>query len=129
MHLTIPKAFIRYVGNSLHPTDYTRSDVWVQRMKYWLDHGLQELYFFMHMHDEATSPELTVYLVDKLNKECGLNLIKPKFIEEHQPKRIFKKDCLINLLHIAHPILLYISGFVRFLPHFPISCSAACCKF
>lgn len=81
MHLTIPKAFIRYVGNSLHPTDYTRTDVWVQRMKYWLDHGLEELYFFMHMHDEATSPELTVYLIDKVNKECGLNLIKPKFLD------------------------------------------------
>ena len=82
MYLTIPKVFIRYVGNSLHPTDFTRSDVWVQRMKYWLDHGLQELYFFMHMHDEATSPELTVYLVDKLNKDCGLDLIKPKFVVE-----------------------------------------------
>ena len=91
MRLTIPKAFIRYVGNSLHPTDYTRSDVWVQRMKYWLDHGLRELYFFMHMHDEATSPELTVYLVDKLNKECGLNLIKPTFIEAEPPKKNIQK--------------------------------------
>ncbi|HET6993490.1 MAG TPA: DUF72 domain-containing protein [Chitinophagaceae bacterium] len=81
MRLTVPKAFIRYVGNSLHPSDYIRMDAWVQRLKYWLDNGLQELYFFMHMHDEADSPELTVYLVDKMNKECGLNLIKPKFIE------------------------------------------------
>ena len=91
IHLTIPKAFIRYVGNSLHPSDYTRSDVWVQRMKYWLDHGIEELYFFMHMHDEATSPELTVYLVDKMNKECGLNLIKPKFIEEQPSKKNIQK--------------------------------------
>ena len=82
MHLTIPKAFIRYVGNSLHASDYTRCDAWVDRMKHWLDKGMEELYFFMHMHDEATSPELTVYLVDKLNKECGLNLIKPKFIAQ-----------------------------------------------
>jgi uncharacterized protein YecE (DUF72 family) len=81
MHLTIPKVFIRYVGNSLHPSDYTRCDAWIERMKYWLDKGTEELYFFMHMHDEATSPELTVYLVDKMNKEMGLNLIKPKFIE------------------------------------------------
>jgi uncharacterized protein YecE (DUF72 family) len=64
MYLTLPKAFIRYVGNSLHQTDYTRIDEWVERMKYWLANGMQELYFFMHMH-EATSPELTVYLVDK----------------------------------------------------------------
>ncbi|MEO7306966.1 MAG: DUF72 domain-containing protein [Ferruginibacter sp.] len=84
MHLTIPKAFIRYVGNSLHPTDYTRIDEWVGRMKYWLSKGIKELYFFMHMHDEATSPELTVYLVDKMNKELGLDLIKPKFIAEQK---------------------------------------------
>lgn len=81
MHLTLPKTFIRYVGNSLHPTDYTRIDDWIKRMKYWLSNGLEELYFFMHMHDEAYSPELTVYLVDKMNAECGLQLEKPKFIE------------------------------------------------
>lgn len=85
MHLTIPKAFIRFVGNSLHKTDYKRVDVWVERMKYWLDNGMQEIYFFMHMHDEAKSPELTVYLVDRLNKECGLNLIRPKFVND-QPR-------------------------------------------
>lgn len=79
MHLALPKTFVRYVGNSLHHSDYTRIDDWVRRMKYWLDKGLEELYFFMHMHDEATSPELTVYLVDKMNKELGLDLIKPKF--------------------------------------------------
>ncbi|HMG68940.1 MAG TPA: DUF72 domain-containing protein [Chitinophagaceae bacterium] len=82
MYLTIPKAFIRYVGNSLHKTDFSRIDDWVTRIKYWQDHGLMELYFFMHMHDEATSPELTVYLVDELNKVCGLDLQKPKFIKE-----------------------------------------------
>jgi len=82
MYLTVPKVFIRYVGNSLHKTDYTRIDEWISRMKYWLKNGLEELYFFMHMHDEATSPELTVYLVDKMNKELGLSLIKPTFITD-----------------------------------------------
>jgi uncharacterized protein YecE (DUF72 family) len=82
MYLTVPKAFIRYVGNSLHESDYTRCDAWVKRIKHWLDSGLKDLYFFMHMHDEATSPELTVYLVDKLNKECKLNLEKPMFVSE-----------------------------------------------
>jgi uncharacterized protein YecE (DUF72 family) len=83
MHLTIPKTFIRYVGNSLHATDYTRIDAWIERMKYWLNKGIEELFFIMHMHDEATSPELTVYLVDKMNAACGLNLIKPKFVEKN----------------------------------------------
>lgn len=84
MHLTVPKAFIRYVGNSLHHSDYTRIDAWTERIKHWLDHGLQELYFFMHMHDEATSPELTVYLVDRLNKACGLSLVKPVFVSQQK---------------------------------------------
>ncbi|MFN3664765.1 MAG: DUF72 domain-containing protein [Sediminibacterium sp.] len=84
MHLTIPKTFIRYVGNSLHPTDYTRVDAWISRMQYWIEHGVEELYFFMHMHDEAFSPELTVYMVDRLNKACGLQLQKPVFVQQQQ---------------------------------------------
>jgi uncharacterized protein YecE (DUF72 family) len=82
MELTIPKAFIRYVGNSLHETDFPRCDAWMNRIKYWLDHNMEELYFFMHMHDEVKSPELTVYLVDKLNSTCGLHLQKPQFVNK-----------------------------------------------
>ncbi len=82
MHLTLPKTFIRYVGNSLHKSDYSRIDDWAKRIKYWLDNGLKELYFFMHMHDEATSPELSVYLADKLNKVCHLNLQTPQFVQQ-----------------------------------------------
>jgi len=81
MYLTIPKTFIRFVGNSLHKTDYTRIEEWIERVKYWLDNGLQELYFFMHMHDEAYSPELTVYLVKKFNEASGMNLQAPKFLQ------------------------------------------------
>jgi uncharacterized protein YecE (DUF72 family) len=78
MHLTVPKAFIRYVGNSLHESDYRRADEWINRMKYWVNNGMEEIYFFMHMHNEATSPELIRYMVDNLNTVCGLHLIKPK---------------------------------------------------
>lgn len=77
MYLPIPKAFIRFVGNSLHPTDYTRLDEWTERIKYWLSKGLEELYFFIHMHDEAKSPEIAVYLIEQLNKKCNLNLHNP----------------------------------------------------
>jgi len=33
------------------------------------------------VYDQATSPELTAYLVDKMNEAMGLHLIKPAFIE------------------------------------------------
>lgn len=77
MNLTIPKAFIRFVGNSLHKTDYERCDDWAKRINNWLKNGIEEVYFFMHMHDEATSPELTVYFIEQLNKVCKLNLHNP----------------------------------------------------
>ena len=79
MYLTIPKAFIRFVGNSLHNSDYSRCDDWVKRIKLWLDNGLEELYFFMHMHEEAESPELIIYFINQLNKKCKLNLQIPEW--------------------------------------------------
>jgi uncharacterized protein YecE (DUF72 family) len=79
MRLTIPEAFIRFVGNSLHPSDYTRIDDWVERIARWLDEGLQSLWFFMHQHDERYSPELCKYFIEQLNKECGLSVQAPRF--------------------------------------------------
>lgn len=78
--LTVPKTFIRFVGNSLHKTDYTRVDEWVMKLKSWLDKGIHEIYFFMHQHDELHSPELCAYAIEELNKKCKLNLRIPEFV-------------------------------------------------
>lgn len=86
MELTIPKIFIRYVGNSLHPTDHTRLEWWVQRMQYWLEQGLEEVYFFMHTHEEIHAPEMIDELADKMNAAYGLQIPKPIFIQPEQPK-------------------------------------------
>jgi uncharacterized protein YecE (DUF72 family) len=91
MYLSVPKAFVRFVGNSLDPTDYARVDDWVERIKYWLDNGLKELYFFMHMHDETYSPELSSYLIKKLNADCGLSLKEPLFISELPADKLKKE--------------------------------------
>jgi uncharacterized protein YecE (DUF72 family) len=85
MYITIPKTFIRFVGNNLHTTDYPRIDDWVNRIQYWLENGIKQIYFFMHMHDESKSPELTLYVVDKLNRVCGLGLQGPTFIGGYDP--------------------------------------------
>jgi uncharacterized protein YecE (DUF72 family) len=78
MRLTTPSAMIRFVGNGLHPTDYSRIDAWVERLKEWFDNGLQQLYFFVHEPENTTSPELATYLIQKLNKACGFDLKPPK---------------------------------------------------
>jgi uncharacterized protein YecE (DUF72 family) len=99
MRLATPEAFIRFVGNGLHPSDYTRIDEWVQRIKSWIEQGIYKVYFFMHQHEELHSPELARYLIQQLNKHCGTTIPEPKFVEptelfetEAKPKRTRKKD-------------------------------------
>ena len=89
MRLTTPRAFIRYVGNGLHPTDYRRMDDWVEKIAGWLDNGLQELDFFIHQHDELHSPELSKYMIDKLNKRCGLNITCPRLLNKPGDSSLF----------------------------------------
>lgn len=80
MRLTTPKAFVRFVGNSLHKSDYQRIDDWIKRIESWLSSGVQTIYFFIHQHDELYSPELSGYMIEKLNKRCGLDVKLPKLI-------------------------------------------------
>jgi uncharacterized protein YecE (DUF72 family) len=87
MHLTTPQAFIRFVGNSLHPTDYQRIDEWVQRLKVWLDKGLTHLYFYMHQHDELHSPELIKYTILEINKHCNMDIPVPVYLYEQQENK------------------------------------------
>lgn len=82
MRLTAPNAMIRFVANSLHSTDYTRINDWVKRIAYWIENGLNELYFIIHMPAEKHSPELAGYLIEGLNAACGLHLKKPVLLQQ-----------------------------------------------
>lgn len=79
MELTTSRAFVRFVGYNLHPTDCTRIDAWVDRIRRWADQGLEEVYFFTHMRDEVDCPELVLYLAEKLTA-AGLPVRKPELI-------------------------------------------------
>lgn len=76
MRLTNPTAFVRYVGAN-HPTDYTRLDDWIKRLKEWQDQGIKEIDFFIHQNIEKESPLLSAYFIKKLNKELGSHLKIP----------------------------------------------------
>lgn len=78
MGLSSPVLTLRFIANEGHPTDYTRTDAWVQRLKTWFDKGLQTAYLFVHGGgDNDTAPELILYWTRELNKHCGLNLREP----------------------------------------------------
>ena len=76
MRLTTPTAFVRFVGAN-HETDYSRLDEWINRIKTWKQHGLENLYFFIHQNVEKESPFLSAYFIEKLNNEIGTSLSPP----------------------------------------------------
>ncbi len=84
MELPTPHAFIRFVGNGLHQTDYSRIDEWITRLARWEKEGLQSLYFFLHQHDEKDTPVLADYTIKRMNELLGTSLQLPKFLEKLQ---------------------------------------------
>ena len=72
--LTAPRALIRFVGNELDPTDTTRIEDWVPRLKLWLENGLQELYFCCHEPDNVLAPELAHIFIDRMNRLTSAGL-------------------------------------------------------
>jgi len=75
--LTNQVAFIRFVANNLHPTDFERMDEWAHKIKEWMSKGITTIYFFIHSHEEINSPELSLYAVKKINEVCKLKLKEP----------------------------------------------------
>lgn len=82
MNLSTSSAFIRFVGNNLHLTDYQRIDEWIVRIKKWQNLGLENLYFFMHQQEETASPVLADYFISGINKALDLDIKRPKFIKK-----------------------------------------------
>lgn len=76
MRLTNSTAFVRYVGAN-HPSDYTRLDDWIERLKLWTAQGVKEIDFFIHQNIEKESPLLSAYFIKKLNSELGYSLTVP----------------------------------------------------
>ena len=87
--LTTPTAIVRFIGNDLHPTDYTRLDEWVQRLKKWFEMGLYDVYFFTHSPDNLTAPSLAKYFQTQIEAHFPAILRGPKLIDiEQKPYQI-----------------------------------------
>ncbi|GJM35312.1 MAG: hypothetical protein DHS20C18_43130 [Saprospiraceae bacterium] len=82
MRLTMPVAMVRFVGNALDSSDYSRIDEWADRVSQWFQQGLHELYFFTHEPDNVLAPELAAYLVDKMKTYPEINVRGPKFLDD-----------------------------------------------
>ncbi|MCF2496265.1 DUF72 domain-containing protein [Dyadobacter chenhuakuii] len=76
MRLTTPTAFVRYNGANVD-SDYTRLDDWFERLRLWVEEGIENIYFFVHQNHEEASPLLSAYLIEKFNEKLGMELKVP----------------------------------------------------
>ncbi|MEM9983797.1 MAG: DUF72 domain-containing protein [Bacteroidota bacterium] len=75
--LTSSTVMLRFVGNGLHPSDYTRADAWVERLIHWREKGIREVYFFAHEPGDALAVDLGTYVIQQFNQAMDLNLRLP----------------------------------------------------
>lgn len=78
MGLSSNQVLIRFVGNSLHASDYTRIDDWISRLRCWVS-GVRDIFFFLHQPDNILAPEIALYFCEQWNESSGhQQLPKPK---------------------------------------------------
>jgi uncharacterized protein YecE (DUF72 family) len=80
MELTTPVAYIRFAGNGLHQTDYSRIDSWVERLRVWKELGLKSVWFYIHQDNERHTVNLADYLIQKMNNNLNINLQRPAIL-------------------------------------------------
>ncbi len=91
LRITSELVMIRFVGNALHPSDYTRIDQWVEKLKHWFAKGLREVYFFTHEPQNLQAPEIAKYLVEQARKQMPeVQTRGPEFIKKQgEQMRLF----------------------------------------
>lgn len=79
MYVTAAYCMIRFVGNGLQETDFSRLKDWTERLKAW---RLPETYFFTHQPDNILAPDAAAWLNQQLQLQGWANSRGPVKIPE-----------------------------------------------
>lgn len=88
MRVSTGTTMIRFVGNGLDPSDYSRIDEWVLRLRRWFDQGLSTVYFFTHEPDNILAPELADYLHQQLQGDDRIETRGPELRDGRQSEQM-----------------------------------------
>jgi uncharacterized protein YecE (DUF72 family) len=85
MELTIPEIFIRFNGNNIDylNTNEQRIDAWVERLKTWINKGIEKIYFSIQQPDDKDSPGLAKYVIEQFNLNLGATI--PEIVWKEEP--------------------------------------------
>jgi len=84
MAMTSDTTMVRFVGNDLHPTDYSRLEEWVSKLNSWTEYGLNKVYFFPHEPDNINAPEISQYFYQRINKFDNFKGRGPRLLEQQK---------------------------------------------
>jgi uncharacterized protein YecE (DUF72 family) len=82
-------AFIRFLGNKLHPSDFARLDAWMDRLAEWKSGGLARAFLFLHQPDEALVPELAQHLETRVRAQLNPAWSAPRMIPRDEQPGLF----------------------------------------
>lgn len=84
MALTIPAVMVRFVGRHRHPGTALRIRDWAERLKSWLDAGLEEAHFVVHTG--LSAPLTAAGAIPVFNAVLGLDIPRPRLLSETLPE-------------------------------------------
>lgn len=79
--LTSGVAMLRWNGNGLIDSDYTRMDDWLKRIKSWFDQNLATVYIFTHEPDNLLAPDMADYTVRRASELFAAKTRRPEFYD------------------------------------------------
>lgn len=84
--LSAPFSFVRFIGNNLHSSDFSRAKLWAAKLREWQDLRLHKVYFMVHEPDDILAPELATGLAREFAASLGQDLKFPRnqLIDETQ---------------------------------------------
>lgn len=84
MKISSPQVVVRFKGNNLHSSDFSRIDSWADRSLDMLRSGVSQVYFFVHQEDESLGIELAQKYINKINTEMHSGYRAPELMAAQQ---------------------------------------------
>ena len=89
MHASAPFVLVRFVGNGLHASDYSRVQDWVVRLGHWVNKGIREVFFFSHEPDNLLAPELAHFVTLQVEENLpSVTTRGPQFVQPPGGKQL-----------------------------------------
>lgn len=85
---------LRFIGNNLDASDFSRSQVWAQRLAQLQKKGLSRVYYFVHEPDDIKAPEMADQVIQDLNSICQSQIPPLKWMSSNPDPQLSLDDKL-----------------------------------